>query len=261
MPKKAAPRSPRKKLAAQPEVAWAYVGRPDWSRPDALENVHLYPALWVGSELAPDLIRGWEVLPEWFVEHKFLPDQLVQLRVIARSYLCRRKAYLSGSTFADLIAKIEEMERASDTILRILNKHDPEIIRRLENAKPGFDGAFTSFQIEQFRSHISQFRARSKLALKRAQEDHDSTLQPNGRENWEIFIHEMLSWCADNGLSTAVSKAKGGETASTYHPSKFVRLVWALLQAMPADLREHDSSIWGLADDLHEVRSKLKIAQ
>jgi hypothetical protein len=214
----------------------------------------------INGQPIPPLTNRWFDKVEAACPASMTENSRQQLRGAVDRYLSQRFAIATSTSHRDQTSKLAKIERTAKALLAATEVHDHGDVlawQVLEATAPPIlkrDAVYPLISLLVNRAHIAS--AASKARSQKTQ----STFRPN--RVWENFVKGLVAAFEANNWEVKISKSKGNlEGVETAHPSTFVNFAWAVLDAIPKELREHSSSRWTLADALHSVTRKPKVNQ
>jgi hypothetical protein len=212
----------------------------------------------INGQPIPPLKEGWLDFAQAQCPAGMSDSSREQLKGIVETYLFGRFALATSTSYKDLTATLEKIDKAAKKLLDAIEiyDHGHELAwRQLEATTPPTlkrDEVYPVISLLVSRTHIAAANSKAQTELAR------STFSP--KKTWEDFAKGLAAVFRANGWEVKISKSRGnGEGIKTDHPSNFVNFAWALISSIPKDLREHCSSPWTLADALQSAQIKLKV--
>jgi hypothetical protein len=257
--KRIAPSSGRKKARSysekRPEQAFQIHLKPGGLKDyieGKLKNVPITALQMINGQQIPVLPDGWIENAE--SELPFEPGHTCRemLRTIVEKYLWQRFAQTTSVKHQSLLGKLTKIERAAIELHEAIEIYEHADVLARECLKK----ARRAVDMDGVYGVVTGLRAGVHSTIL---ELHAETLEIEksslGTSVWNDFVAGALAVFEAEGHHATISKNNGD---GLDHPSRFVHFVWAILEKIPDELREHNSNRNALALALYRARPKVK---
>jgi hypothetical protein len=213
----------------------------------------------INGQPIPTLPSGWAEVVRDACPFVISAEQQKRLQDLVTTYLWERFALTTGTRHREITKKLERMKKAATQLLEAVEifDHGDVLTWRLLEANP-----HQPLIRDSFYPVLTSFVARVNLVVGQTHAERERTQGTlHQTQVWQKYVRGIVEFFRAHDWEVKISKPKGGETAVTPHPSSFVNFVWALMELMPAELRNHFSNRWAMADALNSVRSTMRKAK
>jgi hypothetical protein len=218
-----------------------------------LKNVPVTALSMINGQKIPVLLNGWMDDVESKLPYEPADPSRKILQKVVEKYLWQRFAQTTSVKHQALLDKLTKIEMAAINLheaIEIYNHGDVQARECLKKAKRAVD-------MDSVYGVVTGLRASAHCAIIELREETlDISESSLGANVWNDFVAGAISVFEADGHRATISKSNGdGEN----HPSHFVHFVWAILEKIPKELREHNSNRNALALALSRARPKAKM--